>query len=236
MSFFTALVTSKVAAGLLAGGTIAAGGAAAAYTGALPAPLQQGSHDLIGAPAPAAAHPLPDAASEGQDKAADAGTDSDDGAGPDATGPAAFGLCTAFTHGGLDPASTAYKSLAAAADGKGGIAEYCKSIPGPGNSAAHRPDKPGNSDQPGKSDKPGKPDKSDKSGKPDEPGKPDGSSKPDGSGKPDDDDQPGADPSSNRATPGPANSGQANTGRASTAITSQAGKGASHKPAVAGTP
>lgn len=223
MSFFTALVTSKVAAGLLAGGTIAAGGAAAAaYTGTLPAPLQQGSHELIGAPAPAdvpTAFPTipdqkPDAAGQGQGqgrglgKAADApGTDSDHGVGPDATGPAAFGLCTAFTHGGLDPASTAYKSLAAAAEGKGGIAEYCKSVPAPGNSAGHRPDNPGNPD---------KPDKSDKSGKPDE------------SGKPDDDDQPGADPSSNRATPGQANTGQASTVQATTGIP--------HKPATAGKP
>ena len=209
MSFFTALVTSKVAAGLLAGGTIAAGGAAAAaYTGTLPAPLQQGSHELIGAPAPAdlpTAFPTvpdqrPDAAGRGREKAAGApGTDSDDGVGPDATGPAAFGLCTAFTHGGLDPASTAYKSLAAAADGKGGIAEYCKSVPAPGNSAGHRPDDPGNQ---GKQDKP---DKKDKQEDQDDPDKPD------------------ADRSSNQVP-----SSQANT--------VQANKGPSHKPATAGKP
>jgi hypothetical protein len=35
--------------------------------------------------------------------------------GPDATGPAAFGLCTAHTHGGLPEHSTAYQALAAAA-------------------------------------------------------------------------------------------------------------------------
>ena len=167
MSFFTALVSSKIAAGLLAGGTIAAGGAAAAYTGVLPAPLQQGSHELIGAPAPAA---VPSAAEQqeaaahgqtahGQKKAADAPEPESDGAGvgPDATGPAAFGLCSAFSHGGLDPASTAYKSLAAAA-GNAGIDEYCKSVPAPGDSAGHRPDNPGNPDRPDQSDNQDRPD------------------------------------------------------------------------------
>ncbi|MGX5714820.1 protein tyrosine phosphatase [Arthrobacter sp. MAHUQ-56] len=206
MSFFTALVTSKVAAGLLAGGTIAAGGAAAAaYTGTLPAPLQQSGHELIGAPAPAdvpTAFPAipdqkPDAAERGLGKAADApGTDSEHGVGPDATGPAAFGLCTAFTRGGLDPASTAYKSLAAAADGKGGIAEYCKSVQAPGNSARHRPDNPGN------------PDKPDKQNKPDDQ---------EGQGKPD------ADRSSNQ-------------GSSSQAHAVQTNNGATHKPASAGKP
>jgi hypothetical protein len=161
MSFFTALVASKIAAGVLAGGTIAAGGAAtAAYTGTLPAPLQQTSHELIGAPAPAAvsaaAEQKPDAASHGKgSKAADTPAPQSEAtpAGPDATGPAAFGLCTAFTNGGLDPASTAYKSLAAAANGSADIAAYCKSVPAPGQSAAHRQDNPGNS---GTSATPGK--------------------------------------------------------------------------------
>jgi hypothetical protein len=160
MSFFTALVTSKIAAGLLAGGTIAAGGAAtAAYTGTLPAPLQQTSHELIGAPAPAAvsttAEQKPAAALHGKAKSADAqGTQPDaTPVGPDATGPAAFGLCTAFTNGGLDPASTAYKSLADAANGSAGIAAYCKSVPVPGQSAEHRPETPGNPGTSGSSTK-----------------------------------------------------------------------------------
>jgi hypothetical protein len=161
MSFFTALVTSKIAAGLLAGGTIAAGGTAtAAYTGTLPAPLQQTSHELIGAPAPAAvsttAEPKPAAASHGKgSKAADAqGTQPDaTPVGPDATGPAAFGLCTAFTNGGLDPASTAYKSLTDAANGSAGVAADCKSVPVPGQSAGHRPKTPGKPGTSGSSNK-----------------------------------------------------------------------------------
>lgn len=152
MSFFTALVTSKIAAGVLAGGTLAVGGAAAgAYTGTLPAPLQENAHTIIGAPAPAASDTggQKSAASHGKaSQPADASPDPSTSAaavGPDATGPAAFGLCTAFTNGGLDPASVAYKSLASAAKGSADIAAYCKSVPAPGQSADHRTESPGNS-------------------------------------------------------------------------------------------
>ncbi len=52
MSFFTALVTSKIAAATLAAGTLAVGGTgAAAYANVLPTSVQQGAHNLIGAPA-----------------------------------------------------------------------------------------------------------------------------------------------------------------------------------------
>jgi hypothetical protein len=152
MSFFTALVTSKVAAGVLAGGTLAVGGTAAgAYTGTLPAPLQQSAHEIIGAPA--AAHPSQTADhpagadSHGKDaRPSDAPSPNPSAtpAGPDATGPAAFGLCKAFAKGGLDSTSTAYKSLSAAAGGAG-IAEYCKTVAAPGESAEHGPETPGNS-------------------------------------------------------------------------------------------
>jgi hypothetical protein len=162
MSFFTALVTSNIAAGVLAGGTVAAGGtAAAAYSGTLPEPLQQTIHVLLGAPAPAAAAAAqhqPATAAHGKapqaadapdtDSEAEPGEDSEPGTesgpkaaepvGPDAAGPAAFGLCTAFTKGGLAPASTAYKSLATAAAGSADIAAYCASVEGPGRSAGHR--------------------------------------------------------------------------------------------------
>jgi hypothetical protein len=53
-------------------------------------------------------------------------------------------LCKAFTKGGLDSTSTAYKSLSAAAGGAG-IAEYCKTVAAPGESADHGPETPGNS-------------------------------------------------------------------------------------------
>lgn len=156
MSFLTALVTSKIAAGVLAGGTLAVGGAAAwACTGTLPAPPQHNAHSIIGAPAPAASGT--GASGTGAQKAAwhgkasrpaDASPNPATGAaavGPDATGPAAFGLCTAFTNGGLASASVAYESLAAAAKGSADIAAYCKTVPAPGRSAEHRTESPGNS-------------------------------------------------------------------------------------------
>jgi hypothetical protein len=61
--------------------------------------------------------------------------------GPDATGPAAFGLCTAYTHGGLSASSTAYKSLVVAAKGSTStdIAAYCATVVAPGTAATHQP-------------------------------------------------------------------------------------------------
>ena len=53
MSLFTVLATSKVAAGVLAAGTLAVGGTgAAAASGVLPTEAQQAAHELFGAPAP----------------------------------------------------------------------------------------------------------------------------------------------------------------------------------------
>lgn len=130
MSFFTALVTSKIAAGALAAGTLAAGGtAAAAYTGSLPEPLQQGAHSLIDAPAHSAA-----SAAGPRAKPSPSATP----VGPDATGPEVFGLCTAFAHGGLDASSTAYGSLAKAAGEAAEISAYCAKVGAPGKSGDHR--------------------------------------------------------------------------------------------------
>lgn len=57
------------------------------------------------------------------------------------TAAAAFGLCTAFQHGGLDSGSTAYASLAKAAGGAAHLSSYCAAIAHPGNpdgtSASH---------------------------------------------------------------------------------------------------
>lgn len=45
----------------------------------------------------------------------------------------AYGLCTAFSHGGLASGSTAYVALATAAGGADHIATYCAAIVHPGN-------------------------------------------------------------------------------------------------------
>jgi hypothetical protein len=134
----TGLIASAAAAGVLTlGGT-----AAAAYTGSLPAPLQDVAHHVIGAPAAdasqATAESAPETSTEDAtrttptDSATPTGTPS---SGPDATGPAAFGLCNAFTHGGLATTSVAYAALVKAADGAGKVADYCAKVSHPGATA-----------------------------------------------------------------------------------------------------
>jgi hypothetical protein len=154
MSLFTVFATSKVAASVLAAGTLAVGGTgAAAFAGALPSDVQQSAHELLGAPAPhvggvsetakagaeatASATPSASAAGEVAGENADAKA-SANAVGPDATGPAAFGLCTAFTHGGLEATSTGFKSLAVAAKGEANIKSFCADVTAPGKSDSHK--------------------------------------------------------------------------------------------------
>ncbi len=143
MSLFTTLLGGKIAAGVLAAGVVAAGATgAAAYANILPAPLQQSAHALIGAPAPVTAattekvyasqepSPTPSASPTPSPTAT--------AQGPDASGPAAYGLCNAYLHGGLNVSSTAYTSLVTAAKGSANIVSYCASVPTPGKSTVHR--------------------------------------------------------------------------------------------------
>ena len=62
--------------------------------------------------------------------------------GPDASGPAAFGLCTAYGKGGLNSASVAYRNLAQAAGGASNIVTYCATVKAPGQAASHLPAAP----------------------------------------------------------------------------------------------
>lgn len=59
--------------------------------------------------------------------------------GPDATGPAAFGLCTAFTAGGLKSGSIAYRALLNASTSAGSIADYCAPILAAKGADSHTP-------------------------------------------------------------------------------------------------
>jgi hypothetical protein len=141
------LIASKLAFGAAAAAAVTLGGtAAAAYTGTLPTGLQKVASQTIGAPAPAtvvatdattpAADPetsstetetpgtpetpeTPDSESPSTEAVATpSSTPTAEAKGPDAAGPAAFGLCTAFTHGGLhNPASAAFQALVTAANG-----------------------------------------------------------------------------------------------------------------------
>jgi hypothetical protein len=144
----TSLLTAKVAAAVAVAAATALGGvAAAAYTGTLPAPAQQFAHSVIGAPSPQPSHrpgtPQPShrpgtpqpSHRPGTPQATPARTDA---VGPEATGPAAFGLCTAYAHakahGTASQKAVAFRNLAAAAGGAAKIAAYCTAVPHPGGS------------------------------------------------------------------------------------------------------
>jgi hypothetical protein len=100
------------------------GGIAAAYTGHLPVSLQRIAHDTIAAPAPGASPGRPATPTAG------------DPTGPDVTGSAAHGLCTAYAqakaHGNASQRSEAFRKLVEAAGGEDKVAVYCGSVPNPG--------------------------------------------------------------------------------------------------------
>jgi hypothetical protein len=124
------LLSARAAAAAAVAALSLGGFATAAFAGALPAPAQQFAHHTFGAPAarggqPTGTHPSATATP----------------AGPDATGPAAFGLCTAWAHakahGTHSQQAVAFRDLAAAAGGASNVAAYCAAVPHPGTSASH---------------------------------------------------------------------------------------------------
>jgi len=121
------LLSPKIAASVAAGVLGLGGLGTAAYAGALPDTAQDIAHHVIGAPG---AHP-----GKGGSHAP-AGAPSSAPAGPDATGAAAFGLCTAYQHSEAGDKSVAFGNLAAAAGGADKIDAYCATIAHPGSSAA----------------------------------------------------------------------------------------------------
>ena len=121
------VVGAKLGATLAGFAVGLAGAGVAAYTGSLPPSLQNAAHAAIGAPAA----PPSDASTPAP------GTTKDDhGVGPDATGPAAHGLCNAWSqhqrNGAKPTESVAFRNLAKAAGGESKIAAYCATIPHPG--------------------------------------------------------------------------------------------------------
>jgi hypothetical protein len=135
-------LTAKIAAAAAAAAAVALGGvAAAAYTSTLPAPAQQFAHSVIGAPQPGHRPGTPQPSHRpGTPQATPARTDA---RGPDAAGPAAFGLCTAYAHakahGTASQKAMAFRNLAAAAGGAAKIAAYCATVPHPGSSQSSQP-------------------------------------------------------------------------------------------------
>jgi hypothetical protein len=130
------LLASLLSARAAAAAAVAAlglgGFATAAFAGALPAPAQQFAHHTFGAPASGGGQPT------GTHPAATATP-----AGPDATGAAAFGLCTAWAHakahGTSSQQAVAFRNLAAAAGGASNVTAYCAAVPHPGASSSHSP-------------------------------------------------------------------------------------------------
>jgi hypothetical protein len=128
------LLSAKAAAAVAAAAVTLGGGAvAAAYTGVLPASMQKLAHDTIGAPqATHSASPAP----------------SGSPVGPDATGHAAYGLCTAYAHlkahGSAKQKAVAFRNLVTAAGGAANVTAYCAGVahPGSAQSAGHPTGKP----------------------------------------------------------------------------------------------
>jgi hypothetical protein len=121
------LLATKTAVAAAALATLTVGTAAAAFTGSLPDRLQDVAHHAVGAPAAERAGTAthePAVRSSSRPTAA-ASPSAQQGKGPDATGAAREGLCTAFQHGGLATTSTAYRNLAAAAGGAAEVADFC---------------------------------------------------------------------------------------------------------------
>ena len=132
----TLVLTAKAAAAAVAVSALG-GAAAAAYTGVLPAPAQRLAHNAIGAPLPKPAHsPATPQASPTRPAAA----------GPDDTGPAALGLCTAYAHAKADGTGpqkgVAFRNLAAAAGGAAKIDAFCAAASHPGSTQAPTPSPP----------------------------------------------------------------------------------------------
>lgn len=112
-SMITTMTRSKLVVAATAGALTLGAASAAAYSNVLPDSVQSAAHQLINAPAPHG-HAV----------------------GPDATGPAAKGLCTAYaSHQAegttINPKSVAFRNLAAAAGGEENIATYCASLQTP---------------------------------------------------------------------------------------------------------
>jgi hypothetical protein len=102
------------------------GVAAAAYAGALPAPVQRLAHASIGAPPPGTRPALMPSSAR-----------------PATTGDPAYGLCAAWAHakahGTAEQRAAAFARLATAAGGAGNVTLYCATAAPPGRSPSQTP-------------------------------------------------------------------------------------------------
>jgi hypothetical protein len=140
------LLSAKLGAAVTAAAVAALGsGVAAAYAGALPTALQKFAHHSIAAPAP-----RPSGSGSGSARASGSASGSPHAThhtatptGPNPTGPAAYGLCTAYSraeaHGNATQRAVAFRKLAAAAGGADKVAAYCATVPHPGATPSGQP-------------------------------------------------------------------------------------------------
>ena len=131
-------LTRVKAAAMIAAATVGVGGIAAVAVSARHQPAATPN-----AHASVAATPTLPASASG----APTGTPAPSGTpvGPDASGSAAFGLCTAWTANqreGKALDAVAFKNLAAAAGGADKVAAYCETVTAPGASGDHPTGKP----------------------------------------------------------------------------------------------
>ena len=128
-------------AALTAAALSVTGATVAAETGTLPAPVQQLAHQYAGAvgvPAPSpstsgapTAEPTSNPSAEPSEKPSGEPSEEPDdhGSGPDASGPAAFGLCRAYLAGGHgNSGSPAMRALVTAAGGADKVTGYCQGV------------------------------------------------------------------------------------------------------------
>jgi hypothetical protein len=113
----TSLLSAKLAAAASVAAVALGGTAAAAFTGTLPTPVQKLAHTTVGAPS--AHHSAPATP-----------------VGPQPTGSAGSGLCTAYAHakahGTAAQKAVAFRNLAAAAGGAANVKAFCASVTHPG--------------------------------------------------------------------------------------------------------
>jgi hypothetical protein len=149
-SVLSTFLGTKLAAAAAAGAIGFGGLAAAAYAGALPEPIQDFAHQTVGAPSASSDHSDPGSqgsAHRSSEASEHANTgQSGEPVGPDATGSASYGLCTAFAeekaeNGQVDTRSVAYRALVEAAGGADNIDEFCAGVAAPreGSGAASVP-------------------------------------------------------------------------------------------------
>jgi len=123
------LLSAKAAAAAAVAVIGLGGVATAAFAGALPSSAQQFAHNTIGAPSP---HATSSTHAGSHPDASHSATP----VGPNATGSAAFGLCTAYSHatqhGTAAQKSVACRNLEKAAGGPANVAHFCASVAHPG--------------------------------------------------------------------------------------------------------